>query len=182
MFWKSKNSKELHLLLTPYREHLFRVALAWSGDSMLADDLAQETLTRALTKHHQLKDKAKLEHWLFRILNNCWREHLRRQRPTEDLDEMVLESPAEMPEQGFHKQQVIDRVRAAVGKLPTGQKQVLTLVDLQGFSYAEVSEVLEIPQGTVMSRLSRARLSLKKQLLSLQGELSPQKCYIRSVK
>ncbi len=182
MFWNSKSTKERDLLLASHRNRLFRVALAWSGDSMLADDLTQEALARALTKYHQLQDQNKLENWLFKILNNCWREHLRRLRPTDDIDELVIESPDARPEQGIHKQQVIDRVRAAVGKLPSGQKQAVTLVDLQGFSYAEVGEILDIPIGTVMSRLSRARQSLKKQLLSFEGEYSPQKCYIRSVK
>ncbi|MGV6827193.1 MAG: RNA polymerase sigma factor [bacterium] len=182
MFWKSKSAKELGDELNGYRKSLYRVALAWSGDPMLADDLVQEALARGLSKHEQLKDRAKLENWLFRILSNCWREYLRKQRPTDDIDDIVVESDTGLPELGLQKQQVIDRVRAAIGTLPIGQKQVITLVDLQGLSYTEVSEVLEIPIGTVMSRLSRARGSLKDKLFSLEGDYSPQRCYIRSVK
>jgi RNA polymerase sigma-70 factor (ECF subfamily) len=164
-----------------HRNDLYRMALSWCGDRMLADDLAQEALSRALAKQHQLRDELKLTHWLFRILNNCWREHLRRDHPTVEIEGLVLGSD-HTPELGLRKQQVIDRVRSAISHLPLGQRQVITLVDLQGFTYAEVAEVLEIPAGTVMSRVSRARLALKEELLSLHGELNPERCHLRSVK
>ena len=167
--------------LAAYRSSLYRVALSWCGDRMLADDLTQECLSRAIAKQHQLKDKNKLEHWLFRILNNCWREHLRRLHPVEDIEELVL-SLDDTPELGLRKQQVIERVRAAINGLPLGQRQVVTLVDLQEFAYAEVAEILEIPVGTVMSRLSRARQALKERLLSMDGELNPERCHLRRVK
>lgn len=181
LFDLGRTARQLRQRFGTYRNDLYRVALSWCGDSMLADDLVQEALTRALDKQHQLKDVAKLEHWLFRILNNCWLEHLRRLHPTQDVEELMLSS-GHTPELGLRKQQVIDRVRAAIGRLPLGQRQVVTLVDLKGFSYAEVAEVLEVPVGTVMSRLSRARLALKEQLLSLQGDLNPERCHLRRVK
>jgi RNA polymerase sigma-70 factor (ECF subfamily) len=181
LFDLGRKARLLHRRFGAYRNDLYRVALSWCGDSMLADDLTQEALTRGLDKQHQLQDEAKLEHWLFRILNNCWREHLRRQHPSVDVEELVMSS-GHTPELGLRKQQVIDRVRSAIEHLPLGQRQVVSLVDLKGFTYAEVAEVLDIPVGTVMSRLSRARLSLKAQLLSLQGELHPERCHLRRVK
>ncbi len=181
IFSLGRSARALRRRFADYRNDLYRVALSWCGDRMLADDLAQEALTRALAKQHQLRDEVKLEHWLFRILNNCWREHLRRRHPTVDLEGLVLGSD-QTPELGLRKQQVIDRVRSAIARLPLGQRQVITLVDLQGFSYAEVAEVLEIPVGTVMSRVSRARQSLKDDLISLHGDLHPERCHLRSVK
>lgn len=175
------NKRSIRAEIMQYRSSLYRVALSWTGDQMLADDITQDTMARALTKYYQLKDHTKLEHWLFRILNNCWREYLRRQRPTIELDDLILISE-DVTETGVRKQQVAERVRMAISTLPLGQRQAVTMVDLKGFSYAEVSEILEIPLGTVMSRLSRARNTLKKQLLSLQGELSPQRCHVRRVK
>jgi len=163
------------------RNRLYRVALSWCGDAMLADDLTQECLSRAIAKQHQLKDRDKLEHWLFRILNNCWREHLRRLHPAEDIEHLVL-SLEDTPERGLRKQQLIERVRSAINGLPLGQRQVVTLVDLQEFAYAEVAEILQIPVGTVMSRLSRARQALKARLLNLDGELNPERCHLRRVK
>ena len=105
----------------------------------------------------------------------------RRRHPTVELEGLVLGCD-QTPELGLRKQQVIDRVRSAIARLPLGQRQVITLVDLQGFSYAEVAEVLEIPVGTVMSRVSRARQSLKDDLISLHGDLHPERCHLRSVK
>jgi RNA polymerase sigma-70 factor (ECF subfamily) len=176
-----RSSSQLQHRIGAYRNDLYRVALSWCTDAMLADDLAQEALARAIAKQDQLLDEAKLEHWLFRILSNCWKEHLRKRHPSVDVDDLVLVSE-QTPELGLRKQQVTERVRAAVNRLPIGQRQVVTLVDLKGFAYAEVAEILELPVGTVMSRLSRARKALKAELLALQGELNPERCHLRRVK
>lgn len=173
--------RHLERRIGEYRTDLYRVALSWCGDAMLADDLTQEAMTRALTKHQQLQDEAKLEHWLFRILSNCWKGHLRQLHSSLDIDDLVF-TLDQTPETGLRRQQINERVQAAIGRLPLGQRQVVTLVDLQGFAYAEVAEVLELPIGTVMSRLSRARTALKEQLLSLEGELNPERCHLRRVK
>ena len=71
---------------------------------------------------------------------------------------------AESPEEGYQQNQIIRRVRQAVGELPIGQREVITLVDLEECSYGEVATILDIPIGTVMSRLSRARYALKEKL------------------
>ena len=148
------------------RTRLYRMALAWCGDPMLADDLVQDTLIKAMQKSHQLRDGNKLEHWLSAILNNTWREHLRRQKPEVAIDDemFVCEN---CPEVEMTSQEIVNRVRHAVGKLPIGQRQVLTLVDLEGFAYAETAEILDIPVGTVMSRLCRARRALTGFLIDL---------------
>jgi RNA polymerase sigma-70 factor (ECF subfamily) len=152
------------------RARLFRMAMAWTGEPALADDLVQETMTRALQKYQQLRDPERLGAWLFRILSNCWREHLRRQRPGVSLDDIELVD-AHSPEHARQQQDVVSRVRLEIGGLPMGQRQVLTLVDLEGFSYAEAAEVLEIPVGTVMSRLNRARTALRERLGDMRDEV-----------
>ncbi len=73
----------------------------------------------------------------------------------------------------LQQQEIIIQVRQAVGLLPMGQRQAITLVDLEGFSYEEVAAILSIPIGTVMSRLSRGRISLKESLLKYN--MSPKK-------
>ena len=128
---------------------------------MLADDLVQETLTLGLKNVHQLRQAERLNAWLYSILNNCWKQHIRRDRPYEDLDE---NHPAELPqpETAVSQLQTVDRVRAAVARLPAEQRRVLALVDLEGMAYSDVAEVMEIPIGTVMSRLHRGRQALIK--------------------
>lgn len=151
-----------------HRGRLFRMALAWSGDHALADDLVQETLVKALQKRGQLRDPDKMNAWLFSILSNCWREHLRRQRPTVPLEDDQSVT-WHCPERQHQEQQLVDRVRDGIAGLSPNDRQVLTLVDLEGMSYAETAEALEVPIGTVMSRLSRARIKLRSALGDMDG-------------
>lgn len=152
--------------LEALRPRLHRLAFAWCHDAALADDLVQDCLAKALVNAGQLRDEQALEGWLFSILNNCWRDHLRGRRDfldVADLDEVVV-SDAPGPEQEYATRQTVQRVRRAIATLPVGQRQVLTLVDIEECAYAEVARILEVPVGTVMSRLSRARQALKQRL------------------
>ncbi len=176
-------SRKLDQLFEQRRERLYRLAVSWCHDAMLADDLVQDTLGKALKSHHQLKDHNKLDAWLFRILHNTWMEHIRRNKPTTDLDD-IDPLDEQTPESHLSDEQLVQRVQQAVSKLPIPQRQVITLVDLEGSSYAEVAEILEVPIGTVMSRLNRARSTLKKRLIGMkrQSSESTQVDYLRSVK
>jgi RNA polymerase sigma-70 factor (ECF subfamily) len=175
--------RKLESLLEQRRERLHRLATSWCHDAMLADDLVQDTLGKALKYHLQLKDHKKLDAWLFRILHNTWMDHLRRYKPTTDLDD-IDPFDEKTPESNLSDEQLAHRVQQAVFKLPIPQRQVVTLVDLEGSSYAEVSEILELPIGTVMSRLNRARNTLKKSLIGIQRrDSNPAHVdYIRRVK
>lgn len=148
------------------RPMLCRIAYAWCHDAALTDDLVQDTLSKAFARRAQLRDERALKAWLVSIMNHCWLDHLRRRRDFDDVDDLQeeLESGLESPEACCDREQVIACVRAAVARLPLGQRQVLTLVDLEEFGYAEVAGILGIPVGTVMSRLSRARASLRNML------------------
>jgi RNA polymerase sigma-70 factor, ECF subfamily len=154
---------ELKGRISERRTRLFRIAYAWCGERHLADDLVQETMARALGKVQQLRDPDRLDSWLYSILNNCWREHLRGRRGDVELDE---EMPActHCPERANLIDQLAQRVLDLMGALPLGQRQVMALVALEGLTYREVAEVLDVPIGTVMSRLSRARGILAEQL------------------
>lgn len=178
-------SARLRAGIEAQRGALYRLAFAWCHDAALADDLVQETQLRALDRAAQLRDPARLRSWLCSILANALRDHYRRSRAFEnvdDLDEAVLADPV-TPETTSETTRLAARVRAEVARLPLGQRQVVTLVDLEGCSYAEVGEVLSVPIGTVMSRLCRARAVLKARLLdaapgALRPELSGRKVRI----
>ncbi len=178
------------LLFGPFRPSieamrpvLYRIAYAWCHDAALADDLVQETLSKAWARRAQLRDEASLKAWMVSIMNHCWLDHLRSRRDFDDVEawEDILESGAESPEACCNREQVIACVRLAVSRLPLGQRQVLTLVDLEEFGYAEVARILDIPVGTVMSRLSRARASLKS-LLEPAAQQSAAQPLLRRVK
>lgn len=115
----------------------------------------------ALQKIHQLKDDEAFDGWIYTILNNVWLSYLRKSRPSEDIDRVVIADSAS-PEHELLLEQVDFMVRSAMASLPNAQRQVVSLVDLEGLSYSEVAEVLQVPIGTVMSRLNRARSALGK--------------------
>lgn len=164
------------------RPRLYKVAYSWCHAADIADDLVQDTVIKAMRNANSLRDMQKMNSWLFTILANCWRDYLRRQKPTDDIDECIL-TDDDSPELAQERQNITDIVQHAVATLPQGQRQVLSLVDLEGFSYAEVAEIIGIPTGTVMSRLNRARKSLSEQLLELKEQnILTQDTHIRVVK
>jgi RNA polymerase sigma-70 factor (ECF subfamily) len=177
-----RRSRESRLMLEDSRARLYRVAYSWCHDAALADDLVQETLLKAYRKVDQLRDPRAGQAWLFSILSNCFNDHFRRNRETEDIDNIDL-IDEESPEQRSGQLQIVHKVRDAIATLPAGQRQVMTLVDLEGFSYIEVAQILEIPVGTVMSRLCRARNALKERLLNeLKNQPVLQEGFLRRVK
>lgn len=151
------------------RERLYRMAYAWTHNPHLADDLVQQTLCKALANQKQLKDMGAAEAWLFRILANCLKDYYRAKREVLSAEELVIVDNR-TPEIESEEQQLAQKVRHAVRKLPLAQCQVITLVDLEGFAYATVAETLEIPVGTVMSRLCRGRRALREYLIDFRAQ------------
>ena len=178
------HAKDLQGKLEQIRPRLYRLAYSWSHNSALADDLVQETMIKALKNAGQLRDPALLNSWLFSILANCLRDHYRKHKEMDDIDELedYHYSHENTPENAHSQSQIIVRVRDAVAKLPLGQRQVLTLVDLEELSYIEVAATLDIPIGTVMSRLCRARIAMKALLKELAPQQSAQAIPLRRVK
>ena len=135
---------------------------------MLADDLVQDATQKALTSFDSLKDDTKLKAWTCQIMLNCYRDWLRRKKDTVDIEELNLLSQSD-PHLEFSSSDTSRLVRHCILQLNENHRNIITLVDLMEFSYEEVSLTLEIPIGTVMSRLCRARAQLK-QLLAERNE------------
>ncbi len=159
----TRSRRQIGQRIAESRRRLFRIAFAWCGDRMVADDLIQETLERALQHQADLRDPDRLDAWLHSILHNCWRQYLRRQRPDIELDESVLDPQGDVVGD-VERMERIHAMRRAILSLPVLQREVVTLVDIEGFAYAEAAEILNIPVGTVMSRLNRARQGLCRRL------------------
>jgi RNA polymerase sigma-70 factor (ECF subfamily) len=155
---------------------LYRLAWSWTHDRDSAQDLVQETWAKAFERSRQLQDEARLQAWLSRIMVNLYRDQLRAAREHLDIGGLELAHDQDTDSQAG-KQDEIERVRRAVARLPHDQRMVLTLVDLMELSYAQVSETLDVPIGTVMSRLSRSRNRLKQ---LLQEDAAPAR--IRRIK
>jgi RNA polymerase sigma factor (sigma-70 family) len=134
---------------------LRRYARALLGDRYAADDLVQDTVERAWTKFHLWREGSDLRAWLFAIMHNVFVNQMRSRRPEMEQATDELPQTAVRATQGdFLEIQDVDRV---LRRLPLEQREVVLLVALEQMSYEEVSKTLEIPIGTVMSRLSRGR-------------------------
>ena len=148
---------------------LWRFALRLTRNLADAEDLLQRCCVRALERRQQYRPGSALPSWLFAIMHSVWLNELRAlQRRREasldgeaayTLDEVP--APCGDPEQSLLYRQVV----AAVEQLPEAQRVVMLLVAVEGLSYREAAEVLDVPIGTVMSRLSRARLSVGERFL-----------------
>jgi len=172
--------REFDQKLAQSRERLYRLAYSWCHQAALADDLVQDTCAKALKQRGKLRDEKVFDSWLFRILANTWYDHLRLKKDFVEFEDVYLEDGL-TPEIANSRFETITEVRAAIALLPIGQRQVLSLVELEQFSYVEVAEVLQIPIGTVMSRLCRARRQLKQILLGAENEQATNVTPIRSL-
>ena len=151
------------------RKKLYCIAYSWCHDAALADDLAQETIYKAIKNASRLRDVGTLDTWLYRILYNCWQDYLRVKGRNVEFFEMLDDQQLEQTD-NYQQSQIVKRVRASVEQLPMPLREVVTLADFSGFSYAEIAEITDVPIGTVMSRLFRARKNLKQQLLEFGSE------------
>lgn len=140
---------------------LRRYARALTRDADLADDLVQDCLERAISRRGLFRPTGPMRAWLFTILLNLYRNGLRstrRRTPTIALEAMPVE-PAMPAPQPAHI--ALAEMARAIDTLPPEQKEALLLIALEGLGYAEAAGILGIPQGTLMSRLGRARAALR---------------------
>jgi len=143
---------------------LWAFALRITGNQHDAEDLVQRSCLRALERIGQWQPDSSALSWMFSIIHSTWNNELRsrkiRSRSSipwdDDFVDMVADSSMATPEQNAIHRQIV----SAVGHLPETQRVVMVLVGAEGYSYAEAAEILEIPIGTVMSRLSRARRAI----------------------
>lgn len=156
----SAKQRKLCKRLKTSRERLFRMAYAWSHSKDIADETVQLTMIKAMNNVDKLKNIDALDSWLFRVLSNCFIDLCRKQRDEIDIDDIVL-FEHDTPESMHSMNEMLVTVRATIAKLPFKHRQVVTLIDIESFTYAEVAEIIDVPIGTIMSRLNRARQTLR---------------------
>jgi RNA polymerase sigma-70 factor (ECF subfamily) len=141
---------------------LRRYARALVGDRAAADDLVQDTVERGWRKLATWRHGSDMRAWLFGIMHNLHVDQRRRQVvPTDAFDEEVHEAAIDAQ---YDKALAVRDLESALRMLPSEQREVLLLVALEEMSYEEVAATLNLPIGTVMSRLSRARQKLRAQM------------------
>jgi RNA polymerase sigma-70 factor (ECF subfamily) len=153
---------------------LYNVAFRYAGNRYDAEDLVQETLYTAYHKFHQLRDSQKFKSWMFTILRNHFLKWQRKKAPVQAdefengidyLSQLESVSLRQGAASVYERKIEAETVQSILDKLPEKYKAVLILYYMEDSSYQEIAEMLGVPIGTVMSRLSRAKQIMKKALL-----------------
>lgn len=145
---------------------LRRFALSLCKRADVADDLVQLTAERAFKARDSYDPSTRLDAWLFRILRNAWIDMTRKQS-TRGTEIDVVDTPEVISVDGrdvVEAKITLNETEQALQALPEDQRAVVLLVCVEGLSYAEASHALDVPKGTVMSRLARGRTALATQL------------------
>lgn len=154
-------------LVQAYQSRVFNFVRSMVRNDEVAEDITQESFVKAFFSLKRLQNPGSFKSWLFRIANNNTLDWLRRKKfQLVDVDEQIHESYVDVrnPESGAIEEERLQHVRQALNKLKPDQKAILVMCDLQGLSYADIAEVLNVPFGTVQSRIFYARKKLKEHL------------------
>jgi RNA polymerase sigma-70 factor (ECF subfamily) len=144
---------------------LRRFARGLTGSAAEADDLVQAACERALTRAHQFQEGTRFDSWMFRIVQTIWIDQLRsRDIRKEESEDEGMHVGSDEAVRRVEARLALREVRTALRELPIDQQTALLLVTVDGLSYKEAAEIAEVPVGTIMSRLARARLALQAKL------------------
>lgn len=170
----------------PFLDQLYGAALRLTRNPSDAEDLVQETYAKAYASFHQFKPGTNLKAWMYRILNNTFiSSYRKKQREPLKSDAAEIEDWQMLRASTHHstglrsaEAEAMDRlpdeeIKAAMAALPEDRRLAVYLADVEGFAYKEIAEILDIPLGTVMSRLHRGR----SQLRELLGEYAADRGY-----
>ncbi|HIJ78060.1 MAG: sigma-70 family RNA polymerase sigma factor [Desulfobulbaceae bacterium] len=162
-------------LVMLYQEKIYNLALGYVKQEDEAKDLAQDIFITVFRQLDKLRDDSSFAAWLYQIaLNHCRNRYKKLSRrgffksqPVDDPESGFTLTSDSNPEIDLERQRTNHMVRQAITALPPAEKEIILLRDIQDLSYDEVSAILDIPIGTVKSKLNRARMSLKKRLTKL---------------
>ena len=172
----------LALLVRRYRTPLYNFVYRFVGDRETAEDIVQETFLRCLKHSHQYPHIEQVSTWLYTIAGNLAKTELRRRKrwhwvpigPNEDDEKTSFYEPvdkAQLPGEQTDVTRVHESVVEAIHLLPEEFREAVLLRDLNGFSYEEISKIINCPVGTVKSRVNRGRIRLQKNLVGLAEEI-----------
>ena len=156
------SSETFETELTQLLPRLRRFAHSLSRNGADADDLTQATIERALRSRERWQPGTRLDSWLYRIMRNLWIDtaRARTRRERHEAPEEEAQSVGEDPRESIESSLELKRAMDAMERLPGEQREVVALILVEGFGYREVSEMLDLPIGTVSSRLVRGRTAL----------------------
>lgn len=159
------------LLVTAYESNVYNLALQMTGNREDAQDMTQEAFLKAYRSLPSFRGDSRFSSWLYRIVSNVCLDYRRRQvrRPSASMSledsegdtiQMDVADESQSPEKVLEQKMTREAVRRGLAQLPEDQREILLLREIQGLSYEEIGEVLQVEPGTVKSRIFRARKKL----------------------
>lgn len=183
--FKHGNEEVFEEIVRRYQKKVYNTTYRMMGNPEDANDLAQEVFIRVYRNLERFQGKSSFSTWLFTIATNICRDELRkRQRrvPVQSLSEPIhledgdlereIADESMTPETLSLNREFHDEVQAVIDQLPAEQKEVIVLREIQGFSYEEIADIAGVSLGTVKSRISRARMNMRKGLSVLIASTS----------
>jgi RNA polymerase sigma-70 factor (ECF subfamily) len=172
---EEENHNDFENATIPHKHALYNYALKIAANSDDASDLVQETYYKAYKSFHQFENGTNSKAWMFMILKNTFINNYRKQKrepvkvdydEIEDVYESIKsdQSNNNNLDLDFYSNLLDDELSEALSKLPSKMKDVFLLCDLEGYTYEEIAELVNVPIGTVRSRLHRARKILQEEL------------------
>jgi RNA polymerase sigma-70 factor (ECF subfamily) len=161
------------ILVRRYKDQLLNFVFRFVGNRTDAEDIVQETFLRVYRNKHMYKEIAKFSTWVYTIAGNLAKTELRRRKRHKifSVSNFINEErDFDIPDREHSPERKVDSsiqenyIQKAIEKLPIKFKEVIILRDIQGFAYEEISQILDIPLGTVKSRVNRGRLKLQEDL------------------
>ncbi|TCQ08180.1 RNA polymerase RpoE-like sigma-24 subunit [Serpentinicella alkaliphila] len=162
--------KSFEMLIETYQKKAFNIAYRMLGNLEDANDVTQEAFVKVYKSLGKFKGDSKFSTWLYSIVTNASIDYMRKNRKTDvvyldkkEEDKMKIEVPDNIntPEHLFEKKEIKRVIHDSINKLSKEHRTVIILRDIQGFSYDEIANILNCSEGTVKSRISRARGQLK---------------------
>lgn len=165
------------ILVKRYQDMIYNVCFRFMGHRQEAFDCSQETFIKVYENIKSFKHLSSFKTWLYRIAANTCKNHLLsrqfkiHQRTDYISEKTEIESNFDSPAVYFEKQRLQEIVQNAINKLPAEQKELIILRDIQQLPYQEIEKIVSLPQGTIKSRISRARKRLKELLKDIKNGL-----------
>lgn len=165
-------------IVSLYQHKLYQICYRMLSNRQEAEDIAQEAFVRAFTNLHTFDQKRKFSTWLYRIATNLCIDRIRKKKPDYYLDAEVsgtdglnmysnIAIDEKLPEEKVEQMELQDRIQYEISRLPDKYRSVIVLKYIEELSLKEISDILEMPLGTVKTRIHRGREALRKQLNNL---------------
>lgn len=169
------NQEAFEEIVTLFQQRLYQVCYRMLGNAQEAEDIAQEAFVRAYVNIHTYDQKRKFSTWLYRIATNLCIDRIRKKKPDYYLDATVpgtdglnmysqIAATGDLPEEEIERMETQDRVQYEISKLPDKYRTVIILRYMEELPLQEISDILELPLGTVKTRVHRGREALRKQM------------------